>query len=54
MIAIYEKNGSQNLVNIVSSIEKASSWIGCSTRILYKNLKIDGTMHYGNYFVERL
>ena len=54
MIAIYEKDGSQNIVNIVSSIEEASKWIGCSVRILYYNLKIDGVMHYDQYFIERV
>ena len=54
MICIYEKQGSKNLVNIVSSIENASDWLGCSARVLYRNLKIDGSMHYGAYFIERL
>ena len=54
MVAIYEKNGSQNIVNIVSSIENAAAWIGCSVRILYYNLKVEGVMHYGNYFIERV
>ena len=54
MIAIYEKDGSQNLVNIVSSIESAAAWIGCGVRILYYNLKIDGVMHYDQYFIERV
>ena len=54
MIAIYEKDGSQNLVNIVSSIENAAAWIGCSVRILYYNLKVDGVMHYDQYFIERV
>ncbi len=54
MIAIYEKSGSQNIVNIVSSIENASIWLNCSARVLYRNLKIDGIMHFGNYFIERI
>jgi hypothetical protein len=54
MICIYEKSGAQNIVHIVSSIEKAAVWLNCSARVLYRNLKIDGAMHYGAYFVERL
>lgn len=54
MIGIYEKEGSQLLVHIVDSIEDASNWIGCTRRALYRNMHVDGLMHFGRYFIERI
>ena len=53
-IGIYEKSESECLLHIVSSIEEASTWIGCTSRALYYSLHVDGVMNYGEFIVERI
>jgi hypothetical protein len=53
-VAIYEKEGSQCIVHITSSIEDAAAWLNCTSRALYYSLHIDGVMNHGDYIVERI
>lgn len=52
LVAIYDMNDCELLVNVVDSIEEASKWLGCARSTLYKSLHIKGYMGYSNYKVD--
>lgn len=53
-IAIYEANESENLAHIVSTLEEASKWLGCTVDALFKSMHLYGRMIAKGYYVERV